>query len=129
MNSKVGLMTPQEAKFFAKLIADVSGLKGFNKIVASLVFPALLDGIDNKIGDKLPEPWQTYAEDLITATYTALQDGVLSDEEIDTITNSISAVLGAEIHVPLVDQEIEIETFQYLLKYLASTIKGMIAKK
>ena len=129
MGNKVGLMTPQEAKFFSGLIADASGLKGFNKIAMNFVLPALLDGVDNKVGDKLPEPWQTYAENLITSVYTALQDGNLSEEEVDAITDSVAKVLSAEVHVPLIGEDVELEAFQYLLKYLASVAKGMITKK
>jgi len=128
-NSKLGLMTKEEAQFFGKLIAGEIPVKGVYKSALNFALPALVNGLDDQLGDKLPEPWQTYAEDLITSVYTALQDKVLTDEEIGVITNNIATVLSAEVHIPLIDEEIELEAFQYLLKYLASTIKNVITKK
>jgi hypothetical protein len=129
MSDTVGLMTPDEESFFGKLILNELQLKGLSKIIASLAFPKILGSIDNNICDKLPEPWKTNAQDLVTAFYTALQDGNISDEEIASITDKASVVLSAEIHIPLIGEDVELEAFQYLLKFLASTIKGMIAKK
>ena len=128
-NSKVGLMTKEEGQFFGKLIAGEIPVKGVYKVALNFALPALLNGLDDKIGDKLPEPWQTYTEDLITSVYTALQDKVLTDEEISTITNKVATVLSAEVHVPLIDEATELEAFQYLLKYIAATVKNLITKQ
>lgn len=128
-NSKVGLMTKDEAQFFGKLVAGEIPVNRVYKSALNFALPALLNGLDDKIGDKLPEPWQTYTEDFITAIYEALQDKVLSDEEITAITEKVAAILSIEIHVPLIDEAMELEAFQYLLKYMAATIKNMITKK
>jgi hypothetical protein len=128
-NSKVGLMTKDEAQFFGKLVAGEIPVNGVYKVVVNFALPALLNGLDDKIGDKLPEPWQTYTEDLITSVYNALQDKVLTDEEITTITDKVATVLSAEVHVPLIDEATELEAFQYLLKYIAATVKNLITKQ
>lgn len=128
-NSKVGLMTKDEAQFFGKLIASEIPVKGVYKLALNFALPALLNGLDDNIGDKLPEPWQTYTEDLITSVYTALQDKVMTDEEIATITDKVATVLSAEVHVPLIDEATELEAFQYLLKYIAATVKNLITKQ
>lgn len=128
-NSKVGLMTKDEAQFFGKLIAGEIPVNGVYKIALNFALPALLNGLDDKIGDKLPEPWQTYTEDLLTSVYNALQDKVLTDEEIATIADSVATILNVQIDVPLIDEDMELVAFQYLLKYIAATIKNIITKK
>ena len=128
-NSKVGLMTKEEAQFFGKLIAGEIPVKGVYKTALNFALPALLNGLDDQLGDKLPEPWQTYTEDLITSVYTALQDKVLTDEEIAFITDKVAVILSAEVHVPLIDEATELEAFQYLLKYIAATVKNLITKQ
>lgn len=128
-NSKVGLMTKDEAQFFGKLIAGEIPVKGVYKLVLSFALPSLLNNLDDKLGEKLSEPWQTYAEDLITSVYEALQDKVLTDEEIATITDKVATVLSAEVHVPLIDEATELEAFQYLLKYIAATVKTLLLRK
>ena len=127
-NSKLGLMTKEEAQFFGKLVAGEIPVKGVYKLALNFALPALLNGLDDQLGDKLPEPWQTYAEDLITSVYLALQDKVVTEEEIVAMTDKVATVLSAEVHVPLIDEETELEAFQYLLKYIAATVKNLITK-
>ena len=128
-NNKVGLMTKEEAQFFGKLIAGEVPVTGIYKMVVGFALPALINGLDDKYGEKLPEPWQTYVEDLVTALYNALQDKVLTDQEIADITDKVAKVLATEIHIPIVDEDTELEAFQYLLKYLAAMVKSIVAKK
>lgn len=128
-NSKVGLMTKDEAQFFGKLIAGEVPVKGVYKVVVNFALPALLNGLDDKLGDKLPEPWQTYVEDLITSVYNALQDKVLTEEELNFITDKVATIFSAEIKVPLIDEETEVVAFQYLLKWIANEIKKALTKQ
>lgn len=129
--SKVGLMTNEEGKFFAKVIAEEIPVGSVWQTGLKLVLPSLINSLDDKVGDKLPEPWQTYVEDLVTILYNALQDKVVTEEEINQIIEKCSKVLAAEIKIPgnLIDESTEEEAFMFLLKFIASTIKKAFEDK
>ena len=127
--SKLGLFTPEEGKFFAGIMADEIPVKNiFIKQGIKLVLPAVINGLDDKVGDKVPEPWQSHIEDLVTVTYLALQDKVISDEESDKICEKCAEILNEEIDIPLMDEDQEAITFLFLIKTLASIIKGALKK-
>jgi len=128
--SKVGLLTSEEGRFFAGIIADEIPVKNiFLKQGIKLILPAIINGLDDKVGDKISEPWQAHVEGLTTITFNALQDKVMSDEEIDEISLKCSEILNEEINLPLMDEDQEAITFLFLIKTLASILKGAFKKK
>lgn len=129
LGNKLGILTTEEGKFLAKIVADQIPVNGFWKIGLKLVLPPLLNGLDDKLGDKIPEPWQTYTEDLITALYEAFQDNIITDEELDLILQKCSEIINKEIDLPFLNEEDEAAAFLFLLKFIASTIKGALKKK
>ena len=126
---KEGLATREEIKLFTDLAADQIEMNVLYKTGIKILAPALLDALDNKVGDKLPEPWQTYAEDLITSVYVALQDKVITTEEVDDILDKVAAVLAAEIEIPLIDEADRVLAFEYLLKMLAVQVRIAIKER
>jgi len=129
LGKKEGLATREEIKFFVDFAVEETDLNMLYKTGIKIVVPALVDSLDNKVGDKLPEPWQTYCEDMITSIYEALQDKVLTDEEIDGILSNVATILAAEIDVPLIEEADEVEAFEYLMKYLAVQVRYVINKR
>lgn len=129
MGTKVGLMTREESNFLAKVIADEIPVNGVYQMAIKYVLPILFNSIDDRIGDKLPEPWQTYTEELITGIYTALQDKVLTEEELDVLIDKVANVLNAEVNLPLLEENDEVVVFMYLLKFIAAQLKVILKKK
>ena len=129
LGKKEGLATRQEIKFLVDLAMGNVELNFIYSAGIKLVLPAVINAIDNKVGDKLPEPWQTHTENLITSVYEALQDKVITDEELNQILEDVSQVLAAEIDIPLLEESDEILAFEYLLKFLATQVRMMLSKK
>ena len=129
LGKKEGLATRQEIKFLVDFAMGNVKLNIIYSTGIKLILPAVIDAIDNKVGDKLPEPWQTYTENLITSVYEALQDKVITDEELNQILEDVSQVLAAEIDIPLLEESDEILAFEYLLKFLAAQVRMMLNKR
>lgn len=127
--AKIGVLETQEGKFFAGIVAEEIPVNGVWKQGLKLTLPMLINGLDDKVGDKIPEPWQTYTEDLITALYEALQDKIITQEELDLILLKCSNIINAEIDLPLLSEEEEAMAFLFLLKSIASLIKSTFKKK
>ena len=110
-NSKVGLMTKDEAQFFGKLIAGEIPVKGVYKSALNFALPALLNGLDDKIGDKLPEPWQTYTEDLLTSVYNkkifanGKEVGIIAEDDNVVFENSDLIIEQEQINEELLSRE------------------------
>lgn len=129
MNSKDGILETIEGKFFAGIIANKIPVNGIYKTGLKLVLPIFINSLDDKVGDKIPEPWQTYIEDMVTAVYVAMQDGVITDEEQEQILEKCSAVINAEVDLPLLNEEDEAVAFMFLLKSIASLVKSTFKKE
>lgn len=129
MTNKIGIFDKPEVKFLVDIISERIPVNGIWKTGIKLVLPALINGLDDRYGDKIPEPWQTYAEELITVTVKALEDKVLTEEELDLIIGKCATILNAEIDVPILEEKEEAEAFLYILKSIASLIKGAMKDK
>lgn len=125
---KKGLMTKDEAKFFGKVLADKIPVSGMWQQVLKWFLPNAIDNLDDKFGDKLPEPWQTHIELLITKLYDAMQDDVLSQEERDDLVLHCSTIIASGIDIPKMDEQDEIESFILLIKWGASLIRTALKK-
>ena len=124
--AKKGIATKDEIKIFVKFVADAENLKGITRTIVTLVLPGLLDGIDNKVGDKLKEPWQTIAETLFTMLAEALEDNVILEEEATEIADYCARVLNENIDVPLIAEDVKAFIFQELLRLLAGLLYSKV---
>jgi len=129
LGTKQGILHTDEGKFFAKIVAESIPVKGIWQQGLKLVLPSLINGLDDKVGDKIPEPWQSYTEDLITSLYDALQDKVITEEEEYIVVQKCATIMSAEINIPLIKEEDEVEAFLFLLKFIASQVKIAIKNK
>ena len=125
---KEGLLTKEEAKFFAGLATGEINVGGIWSPIIKWAAPTLLDTVDNKFGDKIPEPWQTYLENLTTMAYNAMQDGVITQAEEDEITGYCTVVINAEIDIPLLEENDEAFIFLTFWKFMASLIRKAVRK-
>lgn len=126
--AKVGIYTDVEGRFFAKVVANQIPVSGISKTAIKLVLPMLMNGVDNKVGDKIPEPWQSHAENLTTKAYEVFQDGVITDEEREGTITLCAEILNQEIDVPLIDEADEALLFITLLQVIAGAVLGAIKK-
>lgn len=127
--NKKGLLTRDEEKFFAKLIAEEIEIGGVWKPLIKWTLPSLIGALDDNVGDKLPEPWQTRTEVLTTMLYNAMQDEVITESELDEILAYTAEVINEGVDIPLLDEEQEGIMFISLLKFLASVIRKWVTSK
>lgn len=121
--TKKGLLTKDEEKFFAKLIVEEINIEGLWKPLVRWTLPMLLGALDDNVGDKLPEPWQSHTEKLTTMVYESMQDKILTEAEQNEILTYTAEVINAEVDIPYLDEEQEGLTFITLLKFLASIVR------
>lgn len=117
-----GLLTRDQEKFFGKLIVDGLELKGLPGLAARFGIPILIKTVDDNYGDKIEDPWRGYLTQLITKLQLALEDGVLTEEELDDLLNLAAEILNAEIDIPLLDETSELIIFTQTLKLIAAFI-------
>jgi len=126
--SKDGLVTREEFKFFTGLIVGEFEIPTIWKPAVKWVLPAVLDGIDNKYGDKIPEPWQTHLEHLTTMLYDAMQDKVIDMQEQEEIIAYCTVVMNEKIDIPVIGEEDEAVAFMLMLQLLATLIRSAVNK-
>lgn len=124
-----GILTKEQESFFGKLIAEELELTGISKTAAKYGLPILIRVIDDNFGDRIPEPWQNYARQLVTSTYLMLQDGEVTEEEISGVVDLCVSILNEKIDIPLVDEDDEAFIFQSTLKFIASFVFKQIRGK
>jgi hypothetical protein len=111
LGKKEGLFTKEEVKILWKVASKEIPVPAIVKPLVNLVVPNLLDGLDNKVGDRIPEPWQTYCEKLITMVTRALEDKVVTQEEVDEVMAFAAKVANEKIDLPLIDDDVEVSIF------------------
>ena len=129
LGNKLGILTTEEGKFLAKIIADEIPVSGIWQTGLKLVLPAFINGLDDKVGDKIPMPWQFHIEELVTALYVALQDKILTDEELNDILIKCSNIVNEHVDLPYLNEEDEAAAFLFLMQSIASLIKSVLKKK
>ena len=127
--SKVGILDSKEGKFFAGIIAEEIPVNGIWRQGLKMVLTSLINGLDDKVGDKIPSPWQEYTEELVTILYESLQDKVITEEEKTNILEKCSAIINEQVDVPLMNEQEEGLAFMFLLQSISSLIKGAFKKK
>ena len=129
LGKKEGLATKEEIKILWDLADDLIPIPGWLKPIVSITVPGIIDGMDNKVGDRIPEPWQTYCEDLITMTVEAAKDKKFTIEECEAIASYAAKVVDEKIDVPLLEDDIEAIMFLEIFRLLATSLYGMATKE
>ena len=130
MNGKKdGLATKEEIKTLWKVASGELPIPVVFKPIANLVVPGMLDGLDNKVGDRLPEPWQTHCETLVTMTVKAVEDKVITQEEVEEVASYAAKVADEKIDIPMLDDDVEAIVFLETFRMLAVLLYGALKKK
>jgi len=119
LGEKEGLFTRDEIKVLWKIASGKLPIPGILKPIVNLIVPSLLDGFDNKVGDRIPEPWQTHCENLVTIIIDAVEDEKVTQEEAEKITSYAAKVLDEQIDIPMLDDDTEAVVFEETLRLLA----------
>ena len=106
--TKEGLATKEEIKILYNIISGELPIPALLRPVANLVLPGMIDGLDNKVGDRIPEPWQAHCETLVTMVVNALEDKVITEAEVSEIMDYAAKVADEKIDLPLLKDDTEI---------------------
>ena len=129
LGNKEGLATKEEVKVLWKVVSGELSIPGVLKPIANMVVPNLLDGLDNKVGDRIPEPWQTYCENLITMVVKAVEDKVVTQEEAEEIALYAAKVSNEQIDLKILGNDIQALMFEELFRLLATVLFSVFTKK
>lgn len=127
--NKKGLVTKNEVKVLWKVVSGFIPIPKALKPIANLFIPSLLDGIDNKYGDKIPEPWQSHLENLTTLVVKALEDdGKISEIEAVEISEYAAEVINENVDLKIFDKDTQLLLFVETLRMLAVFLYGVLNK-
>lgn len=126
---KEGLATKEEINILWKVASGVINIPVVLRPIANIIIPSFIDGLDNKVGDRIPEPWQTHCENLVSLTVAALDDKKITVEEAQQIADYAAIVLNEKIDLPLVGEDVEAVMFMETLRMLAVFLHGLLSKK
>ncbi len=129
LGAKEGLATKEEIKILYNAVSGELPIPNLLKPVANLVIPGLIDGLDNKVGDRIPEPWQTHCENLVTMTVNALEDKVITQEEVTQVLEYAAKVADEKIDIPLLSDDTEAIVFIELLRLTSVLLYSGFTKK
>ena len=126
---KDGLATKEEIKILWKVASGYIPIPVMVRPLANLFIPNLIDGLDNKYGDRIPEPWQTHCENLVTLVVHAVEDGVISQSEAEEIAEYAATVINEKVNLPLVNEDVQELIFIETIRMLAVFLYGLISKE
>jgi hypothetical protein len=129
LGNKEGLATKEEIKTLWKIVSGELPIPALLKPVVNLVVPNILDGMDNKVGDRIPEPWQSYCENLITMVVKAVEDKVVTKAEAEEIALYAAKVSNEQIDLKILGNDIQALMFEELFRLLATVLFSVFTKK
>ena len=129
VGKKEGIATKDEFKILWDLVDDKLGIPGILKPIAKLAVPGILDGIDNKVAERIPEKWQIHCENIITMTVKAVEDKVITKQEANEIAEYCAVVIDATIDVPLLNDDVEAVMFLELFRLLSTGLYSLAKEK
>ena len=129
LGNKEGLATKEEMKVLWKIVSGELPIPGILKPIANLVMPGILDGLDNKVGDRIPEPWQTHCENLVTMVVKAVEDKVVTKEEAEEIAVYAAGVANEQIDLKILADDVQALVFEETLRTLAVLLYGVFVKE
>ena len=124
-----GIFNKEQEKFWSDLLLDKLELTGWKGTLAKLGTPIVIRMIDDNYAERLPEPWKSYAMQLTTSVYLVMQDGEVTDDELEGITDLVATIIDEKVDIPLIPDEDEIVIFKHLVKLLASFALAALNKK
>ena len=126
---KEGLATKEEIKILYDAFGGELPIPALLKPIAKLVIPGMIDGLDNRVGERIPEPWQTHCENLVTMVVGALEDKVITQEEVNRIMEYSALVADEKIDIPLLADDTEAMVFTELLRLTGVLLYSAFKKK
>lgn len=129
LGNKKGLVTKEEVKVLWRVAKGFIPMPKLVKPIADIVMPSLIDGIDNKYGDRIPEPWQSYLENLTTLVVKAVEDGVVTKEEAVEISDYAATVMNEQIDLKFFEKDTQLLIFVETLRMLAVFLYGFLNAK
>lgn len=127
--NKIGLLTKKEVKFFSDKIIEASHVNGFLAILLKWFLPGFIDNLDDRYGDDVPEPWQTYLETLITKTYIILQDDNVTIEEQNDLANYCAAIIDDQLTINDMPNDHKIQGIMILTQFAATQIRHLVTNR
>jgi hypothetical protein len=129
LGNKEGLATKDEIKVLWKVVSGELPIPKLLKPLADMVAPGILDGLENKVGDRIPEPWQSYCENLITMVVKAVEDKVVTQEEAEEIALYAAKVSNEQIDLKILGDDIQALMFEELFRLVATVLFSVFTKK
>lgn len=129
MNKKEGLATKEEMKILWKLASGELSIPKVLKPVLDMALPSIIDGLENRVTEKIPEPWQTHCEEIVTMVVEAVEDKVVTQEEADELASYLATVIDEKIDIPLVEAEVEAAIFLQLFKLISMALYSLFTKQ
>ena len=127
--NKVGVATKEEIKALWKIGSEKLPIPGILKPILNSFVPGWIDGLDNKYGDNIPEPWQLHCENLVTLVVKSLEDKVITQGEADESAVYCAKVIDERIDVPLLEDDGEAVVFLEATRFISSLLFLMFKKK
>lgn len=127
--SKEGIFTKDEVKALWGIVQGEIGIPVIFKPIANMIIPGILDGLENKVTEKIPENWQIICEDLVTKTVAIIADGKVTEQEAEELGEFAAKVLDTKINIPLLDDAVEVVVFLETFKLLSVMLYNAVNKK
>jgi hypothetical protein len=126
---KEGLATKEEVKVLWKVASGAINIPVVLRPITNIVIPNIIDGLDNRIGDRIPEPWQTHCENLVTLVVAALEDKIITQEEAEEIAAYAAEVMNERIDLPLLGKDSQALVFLEAMRMLAVFLYGLLNER
>ena len=126
---KKGILTKVEEKLWGKVIVSAFNFKGIIKMIATPIAPLLLRIPDDKWGDKIPEPWQSYIEQLTSMISKAFDDNKISSAEREEILLYCARIINTKIDMKIGSQQNQILVFYTIMQWIAGLLIKVISKE
>jgi len=127
--TKEGIATKEEIKVLWGIVSGEIGVPAVFKPLVNIIAPGIIDGIDNKVSERIPEKWQLIAEELVTKAVVIVEDGTITEEEALELGAFAAKVIDEQIDVPLLADDVEAIAFIELFRFLAVLVYTAVNKK
>jgi hypothetical protein len=123
---KKGILTKTEEKLWGRVIVSAFNFKGILKMIATVIAPLLLRIPDDKWGDKIPQPWQSYIEQLTSMISKAYADNVISTAEREEILLYCARIINTKIDMKVGSQQNQILVFYTTMQWIAGLLTKVV---
>lgn len=119
MSKRKGLLTKEQQKFFANLLADK--IKFRNAILERLkkaAFMLIISVVDDNLADKIPEDWQNPIQPMIDAAM---------DGRWETAGELAAELINKKVDIPGIDEEREFGIFNGVIQLIIGAVVSRAA--